>query len=98
MNSHDEILNLIFEAVRELNTEERDLRLSPARDTVLIGPGATVDSVFLVILASTVEEHLERKLGQTVSVLDVFGSAGPDSLDIGGLAGRIARKLDRAVA
>jgi hypothetical protein len=92
MNHDDPILSVILDAVREINSQEGEPRLVPARETILIGPGAGVDSVALVVFASTVEEHLERTLGRTVSVLDIFGSAGGGTLDIGGLASRIARK------
>jgi hypothetical protein len=98
MDSYDEILNVVFDAIREYNSQRTEPKLSPSRGTVLIGSSSTLDSVATVVFASILEEHLERRLGQAVSILDILGANGAETLDIGGLAGQVARKLGRAVA
>jgi hypothetical protein len=94
----DDILGIVLDAVREYNRQEGEVRIVPSPDTALLGGGSQFDSVAAVVLASIVEERIERRFNQTVSVLDVFGAAGTDFLDIGMLAERIARKMSRQVA
>lgn len=98
MDHHEEVLNVVFDAIREYNSQESESKLTPARETALIGGNARFDSVAAVVLGSILEEHLERRFGQTISVLDIFGSNGSADLDIGGLTDAIARKMGRAVA
>ena len=98
MDNFDEVLNVVFDAIREYNSQESESKLTPARETPLIGGNARFDSVAAVVLGSILEEHLERGFGQTISVLDIFGSNGSADLDIEGLTRQIARKVGRAVA
>jgi len=98
MDNYEGILNVVFEAIREYNSQESESKLAPARETPLIGGNAKFDSVAAVVFGSILEEHLERRFGQTISVLDIFGSNGSEDLDIGGLTAHIARKMGRAVA
>ena len=98
MENHDEILNVVFDAIREYNSQEGEAKLAPARESVLIGGGSPFDSVAAVVFSSILEEHLERRFHQTVSVIDIFGASGSDFLDIGGLTDHVARKMARAVA
>jgi hypothetical protein len=92
----DEVLAVVLDAIREYNSQEGEERVVPSRETALIGGASRFDSVAAVVLASIVEERLEQRLNQTISVLDVFGAAGTEYLDVGGLAERIARKVGRA--
>lgn len=98
MDNYEEILNVVFDAIREYNSQESELKLAPARETALIGGSSPFDSVAAVVFASIVEEHLERRFNRTISVLDIFGGNGLDYLDIGGLTDHMARKMARAVA
>jgi hypothetical protein len=96
METPDEILTVVLDAIRDYNDQEGEEKLLPSRETALLGGSTKFDSVAAVVLASIVEELLERRLNRTVSVLDVFGAAGTEYLDVGGLADRIAQKLGRA--
>ena len=98
MQTAEEILGVVLDAVREYNRQEGEVRLAPSPETPLIGGGSYFDSVAAVVLASILEERIERRYNQTVSVLDVFGAAGTDYLDLGTLADRVARKMSRQVA
>mgnify|MGYP003512920984 CR=1 FL=1 len=83
MDNFDEVLNVVFDAIREYNSQESESKLTPARETPLIGGNARFDSVAAVVLGSILEEHLERlpagtRLGEEIERITVQGALAPD--------------------
>lgn len=70
--SHDnEILDCIYEAIRELNGQlPPEERLTTAPETVLQGEGAALDSLALINFLVLLEDGVEARLGRRVVLLD----------------------------
>lgn len=69
--SKQEILNLIYAVVNELNAERAsEERLTNAPDTVLFGQGSKLDSLGLVGLVVGTEQRVEETLDRTISLTD----------------------------
>lgn len=90
----DPITDLVRDALTELNemmAADQQLAMTPG--TVLIGPGAGLDSVGLVNLVSVVEQLAEQRLGGELGLSDVLADdAGRQQVStVGGLIEFIRR-------
>jgi acyl carrier protein len=67
----DEILNLIYDVIDELNeTLPENQRLAKSPETLLFGGGANLESLGLVRLVLLLEQKVQDDLGRTVTLVD----------------------------
>lgn len=70
MNIEDQIIQSIYDAILEINHSlGAEQRLTTTPDTVLLGNGR-LDSLQLLNLTLAVESNIEKRLKQSVSVID----------------------------
>ncbi|MGE0101556.1 MAG: hypothetical protein AB7H86_08235 [Blastocatellales bacterium] len=70
MNIEDQIIQSIYDAIVEINQSlGAEQKLTAAPDTVLLGNGR-LDSLQLLNLTLAVESNIEKRLKQSVSVID----------------------------
>ena len=80
MSSRNLILQAIYRAVDEINRQlPRDQRLGKEPETVLVGPEARLDSLGLINLIVTTEQHVQGALGQSVILTDVAVLENPEA-------------------
>lgn len=99
MKSYDRVIQLVYEAIADINTTLPPGNALPlAVDTVLTG-GGRLDSLAFLKLAIGIEERIEKVFRRTVSILET-ALAGDDAetLTVAALADRVARVLDRVPA
>lgn len=65
-----EILKIIYEAIDELNEDLEDKEIKKSPETPLFGSGDSLDSLDLINLITILEEKLEEKFGEYVSLAD----------------------------
>ncbi len=71
MHRPEEIMNLLFEVFDQLDLQlQRQDRLEKSPDTVLFGPGVSLDSLWLVNLIVLVEERIYDRFGQSLTLVD----------------------------
>lgn len=98
MNDRDQILQAIYRAVDELNRQlPPEQQLSRQPETVLVGPGAGLDSLGLINLIVTTEQQVKEALEQTVNLTDGAYLENPEATmrTLGHLADSIARTIGR---
>jgi hypothetical protein len=94
VNSSEQILQLIYEAITSINKmlpRGRRLELSP--DTVIIGESAELESIVLVTFMAAVEEGISQKFHQTVRLFDLILTE-PDVGTVSAIAERLAGQID----
>ncbi|MFC2097385.1 hypothetical protein ACFLSI_03520 [Bacteroidota bacterium] len=64
-----EIIELIFESVDEINID-LDVKLEKSEGSALFGSNSVLDSIDLVNFISIVEQKLEDKYGDYISIAD----------------------------
>ncbi|RMG44601.1 MAG: hypothetical protein D6718_09755 [Acidobacteria bacterium] len=87
-----EIERAIYAAIDEATREPVEPG-GPGRtpDTVLVGDDPLLDSMTFVMFALNLEKELDRRYGETISVMDLI--AAGEQLTVEALARRIARRL-----
>jgi hypothetical protein len=71
MKHREEITSAVYEAIDELNGQlPRSQRLVKSRETILLGPGATLDSLGLVNLIATTQQKIDEILGARLTLAD----------------------------
>jgi acyl carrier protein len=71
MNIRDEVIEIIYVAMRTLNEELAEgKKVAIATDTKLFGPDATLDSLSLVSVIVDVEAGVGDRFGKAVSLTD----------------------------
>ena len=97
MEEYELILGAIYDAIRDVNELDPDNPLEQSPDTVLLGQGATLDSLGVVTLAVATDEGIDRALDKTISVMDVLMASEEDSVRVSDLANRIAKRIGCAI-
>ena len=64
------ILELIYEAIDEINLNLEDVQMDKNEDTVIFGRESVLDSMDLVQFISLIEEKIEDETGDYVSIAD----------------------------
>ena len=64
------ILNVIFDAIDEVNLGLDDVKMEKNEDTVIFGTESVLDSMDLVHFISLIEEKIEEESGNYVSIAD----------------------------
>jgi acyl carrier protein len=64
------ILNVIFDAIDEVNLGLDDVKMEKNEDTVIFGTESVLDSMDLVHFISLIEEKIEDESGNYVSIAD----------------------------
>ncbi len=85
----DEVLNLLYTAVAELNLQRSDEeRLEPSLDTALFGDGGNLDSLALANFIIITEQKFEERFGFKVDLTqdDPFSPATGHFKTVGSLA------------
>jgi len=95
MNIEDQIIQSIYDAIVEINQSlGTGQRLATTPDTVLLGNGR-LDSLQLLNLTLAVESNIEKRLKQSVSVIDAALLGDEQSpVTVSDLAGRIESQLN----
>lgn len=99
MSSYGQILQLLQEVIEAFNdglASEQPLLAAP--DTLLVGNGATLDSLGFVNFVVMVEEALERQFGLEISVVDMLTDDPAAPLTVAQLAKRLAVRLTAGAA
>jgi len=93
---YDKIVQLVYEAIADLNrTLEPQNALPLAHDTVLTGEGK-LDSLAFLNLAIGIEERVERHFRKTISIMETALIADDtESLTVAALAARVAKIVER---
>ena len=80
MSTRNDVLDIIFGALRSLNTERADdEQIATAPETRLFGPDASLDSLSLVSVIVDVESGVGDRYGKTVSLTDDEAMSQPVS-------------------
>lgn len=93
MSTHQQILDLIYNALDQLNAT-----LKPAEavvrspETVLMGEDGALDSMAFVTFMAALEEALARKRGLQIDLIDVFFGTDADRWTVEDLAARLAER------
>ena len=99
MTTYDQVIQAIFDAIREANeTLSSDEALTESPDTVIAGQSGTLDSLGFVNLTVAVEQNVERISNEAVSVIDIVASNGHDTWTVAVLAERITEALGQSSA
>jgi len=93
MAGYEQILQAVYDGVREVNEMDSDLKLPEAPDTAILGDGSQLASLSIVALATVTEESIDKAFDKSVSVIDIFMAVDTPSLDVAGLAERIAKRI-----
>ena len=71
MNISEQIVNIVYEALENLNNERpQDNKVPVAKETLLLAEGGLVDSLELVSLVVDVETAIAEKFGFEVGLVD----------------------------
>ena len=71
MVTTDEVRSVVIEAIDDLNGSlPPERRLDSGTDTVLLGSGSRLDSLGLVNLIMSIEQLIEERYGQAVTLAD----------------------------
>ena len=97
MDSYQQILEAIYEGIREVNSADPEQRLEESPDTLLTGGPTALSSLSLVTLASVAEEAIDRAFDKSISLIDILVTVESDSFDVAALARRIAERIGAAV-
>jgi acyl carrier protein len=92
----DRILDILYRSVEDWNEQfGQGIQLEKTSETLLLGPGAPLDSLAFVNLVAIIEEKCEDELGTGLSLTDQSSAAsGEDtSQSIGSLADHLIRLL-----
>jgi len=80
MTNNDKIIQVIFQAIDELNEQlPKEEKLDKSLDRVLFGSGGNLDSLRLVSLFTTLEQKVEEQLGITITLFDHLASSENDN-------------------
>ena len=80
MINTDEIIQVIFQAIDELNEQlPKEERLDKFVDMELFGSGGNLDSLKLVSLITTLEQKIDEKFGIAVTLFDHLATAENDN-------------------
>lgn len=84
MTSKEEITDIIYRCAEELNRQlPNEGKLILEESSAVVGENSPLDSLGLVMLMVSIEEHITR-LGVSISILDIFtGSDKPPFLTLG---------------
>jgi acyl carrier protein len=94
MRYDQQVLQIIYEAIRELNQETSpELGLPESPDTVLIGVSAKLDSAGIVNLVVAIEEKIERLFHQTISIMDLVAASEDTEWTVAQLAKSIGGQM-----
>ncbi len=97
MPVYDKILAAIYDAIDEMNAASAaGQRIAKSRDTVLIGPSSTLDSLRFINLIVTVEQNVERSLRASISIMDAVIAVELPQWTIDTLAVCISQRLGAA--
>ena len=94
MDSHPQVLKLVFDCVHRLNEQlPAEMRLEAASSTQIVGEGSPLESLSLVSLLVDIEESLARELSWTINLLDdgLAGGSGAQFKTLGEMADWIVR-------
>ncbi|MEW6599505.1 MAG: hypothetical protein AB1499_00900 [Nitrospirota bacterium] len=81
MVSSEKIIQVIFEAIDELNEQlPKEERLEKSLNKVQFGSGGNIDSLRLVSLMTTLEQKIEEQFGITIAIFDHLASSENDNL------------------
>ena len=70
MNRED-LINVLFSSIEEISLQlPQQQRSKPSVDTILYGPGGTLDSLALVNFIVTVEQKIEEQSDVAISLAD----------------------------
>jgi D-alanine--poly(phosphoribitol) ligase subunit 2 len=70
-HSHDDVTDLVYQAVARTNQElEPELTIDARPDELLIGPGAKLDSLGFVSLILEIEALVHERLGTTLELVN----------------------------
>ncbi len=97
MINTDEIIQVIFQAIDELNEQlPKEQRLDKSVDMELFGSGGNLDSLKLVSLMTTLEQKIDEKFGITLTLFDHLASSEDDNpfINVKSLADFIASILE----
>jgi acyl carrier protein len=89
----DEIMSLAIESFNE--TVEPDHQIKNSDETIIFGPGSTLDSLGFVNFIVTIESEIDSKLNKTVFIVDeqALGMAENPFRTIGSLKNLLVEKL-----
>ena len=97
MIHNDKIIQVIFQAVDELNEQLPKIdRLDKSVDMELFVSGGNLDSLSLVSLLTTLEQKIEEQFGISVSIFDHLASSKIENpfMTVNSLADFIASILE----
>ena len=97
MITNDDIIQVIFQAIDELNEQlPKEERLDKSVDMELFGSEGNLDSLRLVSLITSLEQKIDEKLGITVSLFDHLATSENDNpfTSINSLADFVASILE----
>lgn len=63
-------LQIIFDAIDEINLSLEDVQMEKSEETVIFGKESVLDSMDLVHFISLIEEKVEDKSGDYISIAD----------------------------
>ena len=64
------ILQIIYDAIDEINLSLEDVQMEKTEDTVIFGKESVLDSMDLVHFISIIEEKIEDESGDYISIAD----------------------------
>jgi hypothetical protein len=90
MTRYDALVRLIGDAIDEMNQARSAPPLGASPETILLGPGGSLDSMGFVVLAAIIEERCEQALDRPVSVIEVITVGADEPFTVGALAQALA--------
>lgn len=64
------ILQIIYDAIDEINLSLEDVQMEKTEDTIIFGKESVLDSMDLVHFISIIEEKIEDESGDYISIAD----------------------------
>jgi hypothetical protein len=97
MEPYEQVMEAVYAAIRELNRgQDPESALEPSPGTVLLGESATLDSLGMVTLLTTIEENIQRSFKQAISLIDVVPSARTGPWTVADLGQSVAEMIGYA--
>ena len=97
MNTNEQIRQIIYDAIATVNEMlPRGRRLDPSPDTVIVGESGKLDSLELVNFIVPLEEGIERKFHEHITVVDILTEQ--DVWTVAAMAESLAAQVDAVAA
>ena len=93
MERSEGIEQAILDAITDVNeTLGPEEPIPRSEDTVIFGATSQLDSIGLVTLLTAVEENMEQRMGETVSLMDLMPTGG-ETVTVASFARTIAESI-----